>query len=68
MMIKVLADVRFEDDQAMVASTELRLQRIMNRLYEASAKYCMKVNAEMTNVTKITRGEDEVINIILRGK
>ena len=65
---QVIADVRFADDQAMIASTEMGLQRIMNRLDEASAKYCMKINAEKTKVMKITSGEDEVINIILRGK
>jgi len=60
---QMLTDVRFADDQAILAGTEVGLQKIMNKLNEASKRYGMRINAEKTKVMKISRGEREVINI-----
>ena len=37
-----LKDVRFADDQGMVASTEQRLQQILDKLNESAKQYEMK--------------------------
>ena len=37
-----LEDVRFSDDQGMVASTEQGLQKVMNRVNETARRYDMK--------------------------
>ena len=41
---KWLKDVRFADDQAMVASSELGLQTIMDGLVGVAKQYDMKIN------------------------
>jgi Reverse transcriptase (RNA-dependent DNA polymerase) len=43
-----IKDVRFADDQGMVASTEQGLQKVMNALNETSKKYDTKVNLRKT--------------------
>jgi len=40
----MITDVRFVDDQAMLASTKVGLQKIMNNLNEASKRYGMKMD------------------------
>ena len=51
---KLLKDVRFADDQGMVASTEQGLQKIMDCLNTTAVKYGMKIN------TKKTKGYESV--------
>ena len=41
-------DVRFADDQGMVASTEEGLQKLMNKLNDTAKKYNMKINVQKT--------------------
>ena len=43
-----MKDVRFADDQGMVASTQNGLQRLMDRVNEASKRYGMKINVKKT--------------------
>jgi len=43
-----LNDVRFVDDQGMVASTEKGLQRIIDRLHETAKRYDMRINVKKT--------------------
>ena len=43
---QVVSDVRFADDQGMVASTEIDLQKLMNELNETARKFNMKVNVQ----------------------
>ena len=55
---KVITDVRFADDQAMVSNTEQGLQNIVRKLDETAEKYDMKINIQKTKVMKITRNKD----------
>ena len=41
---KLLKDVRFADDQGMVAGSEVGLQKIMDDLNATALKYGMKIN------------------------
>ena len=43
---QVMSDVRFADDQGMVASTENGLQKLMNKLNETAKKINMKINVK----------------------
>ena len=43
---QVMSDVRFADDQGMVASTENGLQKLMNKLNETAKKFNMKMNVK----------------------
>jgi hypothetical protein len=44
----LVSDVRFADDQVMVASTETGLQRIMNKLNDTPKNFSMKINVQKT--------------------
>jgi hypothetical protein len=52
-------DVRFADDQAMVASTEEGLQTIMNKLNETAKTYDMKINVKKTKTMIITKNREK---------
>ena len=43
---QVVSDVRFADDQGMVASTENGLQKLMNKLNETVKKFNIKINVQ----------------------
>jgi len=43
---QVVSDVRFADDQGMVASTENGLQKLMNKFNESADKFNMKMNVK----------------------
>ena len=43
---EIISDVRFADDQGMVASSESELQRLMERLVESTKNYDMKINVK----------------------
>ena len=45
---ELLKDVRFADDQAMVASTERGLQKIMDGFTTTAKQYNMKINVKKT--------------------
>src|SRR6267154_5036123 len=45
---KLVSDVRFADDQGMVASTEMGLQTLMNKLNDTAINYGMKINVQKT--------------------
>ena len=64
---QVIQDVRFADDQGMVASTEVGLQRIMDRLTEVACRYGMKINVKKTKVMRVSRKGGEAINIVVEG-
>ena len=49
--------IRFADDQAMVASSNAGLQRIMNIMDTTSGNYGMKINLKKTTVKRISRGQ-----------
>ena len=45
---QLVSDVRFADDQGMVAGTEMGLQRLMNKLSDTAENYGMKINIQKT--------------------
>ena len=47
--------VRFADDQAMIASSNAGIQRIMNMLNAISQEYGMEINIKKTKVMRISR-------------
>lgn len=58
-----LKDVRFADDQAMVASSEVGLQRLMDGLNRAAEEYGMSVNIKKTKTMVISKAEDKIVEI-----
>jgi hypothetical protein len=50
-----IRDVRFRDDQGMVSTTEMGLQKIMDGLNETTMSYDKRINVYMTKVMKILR-------------
>jgi len=61
----LLKDIKFADDQGMVAETERGLQIIMNRLNDASKEYGMKINIKKTKVMKDSKQGGGNVNIVL---
>ena len=61
-----LAPVRYADDQAMIAITNVGLQRIMDRLVEVGNRYDMKVNGTKTKIMRISIKKNK-ITIIIEG-
>jgi hypothetical protein len=64
----LVKDIRFADDQGMIASTEKGLQKIMDRLNSTAEKYGMKINIKKTKVMRVSRNVGEKINIMVNGK
>jgi len=65
---KMLKDIRFADDQGMVASSEQGLQNIMSSLEVTAEKYGMKINAKKTKVMKVSRNTRGKMNITVGGQ
>jgi hypothetical protein len=65
---ELLKDIRFADDQAMVASTEEGLQRIMNGLTNTARLYEMKVNAKKTKTMLVSKRPGREISILIEGQ
>ncbi len=59
--------IRFADDQAMLASSNAGLQRIINRLNETSEEYGMKINIAKTKVMRISRTGGKSMEITVNG-
>ena len=60
---RLLKDVRFADDQAMVSSTKEGLQRLMDSLAKAAEEYGMKVNVKKTKTMVISKTGQKVADI-----
>ena len=65
---QIVGDVRFADDQGMVASTEEGSQRTMNRLNDTAKKFEMKINVQKTKVMVVSKKCDKFANITIDGK
>ena len=61
----LLKDIRFADDQYMVAETEQGRQNIMNRLNDVSKEYGMKINTKTTKVVMVSKQGGVNVNIVL---
>jgi hypothetical protein len=65
---KLLKDVRFADDQGMVASSESGLQILMDGLVTVAKQYDMKVNVKKTKVMKISRKGGGTVRLFIEGQ
>ena len=65
---KLLKDVRFADDQAMAASSEEGLQKIMDGLNRTAKEYEMKKNIKQTKVMRVSKNVGGQVTIIIKGK
>lgn len=63
-----IQDVRFADDQGMVADTEEGLQKMMDRLVEKAEEYNMKVNVKKTKVMRISRQGGGKVSLVIGGQ
>ena len=67
---ELVEDVRFANDQGMVASTAKGLQTLMDRLVEVAHRkdYNMRVNVKKTKVMRVSRKGGKCLNIIVEGQ
>ena len=65
---QLISDVRFADDQGMVASTEEGLQKLMNKLNDTAKKCNMKIIVQKTKLMVISKDGEEEINIKIDGQ
>ncbi|CAF0810481.1 unnamed protein product [Didymodactylos carnosus] len=65
---ELLKDVRFADDQPMVASSEEDLQKLMDSLVKSKEKFDMKINVKKTKTMVISRQGGKLVNIIINGQ
>src|SRR6218665_2027180 len=65
---KLVKDVRFADDQEMIAGSEGGLQKLMDGLNRTAKEFDMKVNIKKTKVKKVSRKGEDVINITIDGE
>ena len=63
---KKVMDVRFADDQAMIANTEDELQKIVDLLDRSAKNFNMKINIEKTKVMCVSKYSKE-LKIKLQG-
>ena len=65
----MVRDVRFADDQGMVACSEKGLQDIMNKLNDTAKKFNMKINVQKTKTMVVTHKVGGVkVNIKIDGQ
>src|SRR5688572_20514697 len=64
---QIINDIRFADDQGMVASTEKGLQSLMNKLNDTAKKFNMKINVQQTK-TMVMCKDGGVVNITIDGQ
>ena len=70
---KLLKDVKFAEDQGIVAQTDEGVQTIMDALSKTRKEYDMKINVKKTKVMRVCRNGRKrdgrySINIIIEGK
>ena len=62
-------NIRYADDTVLVADTEEKLQRLVNRLQEACNRKGLKINVNKTEVMGISKGDQRLpVNISLENK
>src|SRR6476469_375080 len=67
---ELIKDVKYADDQGMVANTEAGLQSLMDSLNTTAKHYDMKINIKKTKAMVVSRngGERERVNITVEGQ
>ena len=64
---KLVYDVRFADDQGMIAGSEKGLQKIMDRLNATAEQYGMKINIKKTKVMRVSKKAGGKVDIQING-
>ena len=65
---KLVRDVRFADDQGMVAGTQKGLQKIMDALQGVAEVYGMKININKTKTMRVSKNGGETVDILIEGQ
>ena len=65
---ELIKDVKYADDQGMVANTEAGLQSLMDSLNTTAKHYDMKINIQKTKAMVVSRNGGERVNIIKKVK
>ena len=63
---RLVQAIRFADDQAMTASPEEGLQRMMEAVERTSENYGMRINLKKTKVMMFTKGQPRKVSIWLQ--
>src|SRR6476469_9252777 len=61
-------DVKYADDQGMVANTEAGLQSLMDSLNTTAKHYDIKINIKKTKAIVVSRNVGERVNITVEGQ
>src|SRR3989442_9423864 len=64
---QLVSDVRFVDDQGMVAGTEMGLQRLVNKLNDTAKNFGMKINVQKTKSMVVRWAGGGVVNTTVDG-
>src|SRR6476469_6564444 len=65
---ELIKDVKYADDQGMVANTEAGLQSLMDSLNTTAKHYDMKINIKKTKAIGVSRNGGERVNITVEGQ
>src|SRR6478609_928985 len=65
---ELIKDVKYADDQGMVAITEAGLQSLMDSLYTTAKYYDMTINIKKTKAMVVSRNGGERVNITVEGQ
>src|SRR6476469_6159717 len=65
---ELIKDVKYADDQGMVANTEAGLQSLKDSLNKTAKHYDMKINIKKTKAMVVSRNEGERVNITVEGQ
>src|SRR6476661_7996372 len=65
---KLIKDVKYADNQGMVANTEAGLQSLMDSLNTTAKHYDMKINIKKTKAMVISKNGRERVNITVEGQ
>src|SRR6476619_3607547 len=61
-------DVKYAEDQGMVANTEAGLQSLMDSLNTTAKRYDMKINIKKTKAMVVSRNGGDRVNITVEGQ
>ena len=64
----LIKEVKYADDQGMVANTEAGLQTLMDSLNTTAKTYDMKINIKKTKAMVVSRNGGERVNVTVEGQ
>ena len=65
---ELIKDVKYADDQGMVANTEAELQSFLDSLNITAKHYDMKINIKKTKAMVVSRNGGERVNLTVEGQ